>query len=31
MSIANATDPARERREVHDVIHDLIDGLLAAA
>jgi hypothetical protein len=28
MIIANATDPVRERQEVHAVIHDLIDGLL---
>jgi AcrR family transcriptional regulator len=28
MIIANAADPVRERREVHTVIHDLIDGLL---
>jgi AcrR family transcriptional regulator len=28
MVIANSTDPARERQEVHAVIHDLIDGLL---
>jgi AcrR family transcriptional regulator len=28
MIIANAADPARERQEVHVVIHDLIDGLL---
>lgn len=31
MVIANATDPARERLEVHAVIHDLIDGLLVGA
>ncbi len=31
MIIANAAEPTREREEVHDVIHDLIDGLLAAA
>jgi AcrR family transcriptional regulator len=30
MIIANAADPARERQEVHAVIHDLIDGLLIA-
>jgi AcrR family transcriptional regulator len=31
MVIANSTDPARERQEVHAVIHDLIDGLLVGA
>ena len=31
MIIANAADPVRERQEVHTVIHDLIDGLLAEA
>jgi AcrR family transcriptional regulator len=29
MVIANAADPVRERQEVHTVVHDLIDGLLA--
>ena len=29
MIIANAADPVREGQEVHTVIHDLIDGLLA--
>ena len=28
MSIANAEDPAREKAEVSNVIHNLIDGLL---
>ena len=31
MIIANAADPAREKQEVHTVIHDLIDGLLNGA
>jgi AcrR family transcriptional regulator len=31
MIIANAEDPARERKEVRAVIHDLIDGLLEGA
>jgi AcrR family transcriptional regulator len=29
MIIANAADPVRESQEVHTVVHDLIDGLLA--
>ena len=31
MIIANASDPDRESQEVHTVVHDLIDGLLAGA